>query len=318
MTLRLPASALAVGVVSLALAGAAPRSARAADKALSACIAANETSIQLRSSHKLLQAREQSLACAADACPGLLRDACKKRLEQINASMPTIVFDVKDAAGSDVAVKLTVDGQPQDGQQGTAIALDPGEHAFVFSAAGRPPVEKSFILREGEKDRHEAIVVGSAPGAGPQPAGAAASATTSAAAPPPPPPPPPAAAGGSSTWSGQRTIALVAGGVGLAGIGIGSVFGLMSHSSWSSSQSECPSASNCPQHAQAVTDHDSASSQATVSTIAFAAGGVALAAGAVLWFTAPHGTAETATRASLQITPGVGPGSGGLLLRGVF
>ena len=121
-----------------------------------------------------------------------------------------------------------------------------------------------------------------------------------------------------SSWSGQRTIALVAGGVGLAGIVVGSVFGLMSRSSWSSSQSECPSSANCPQHAQAVTDHDTASTQATISTIAFAAGGVALAAGAVLWFTAPHAATETTPRASLRLTPSVGPGSGGLLLGGVF
>jgi hypothetical protein len=309
MTLRFTA-ALVAGAVTLA--AVSPRSAHADDKALSTCIAANESSIQLRSSHKLLKAREQSLACAADACPGLLRDACKKRLEQINASMPTIVFDVKDAAGGDVAVKLTIDGQPQDTPQGTAIALDPGEHAFVFSAAGQPEVDKSFILREGERDRHEAVVVGAAAGAG-LPLGTGTGATTGGA---PPPPPPPVPDRGSS-WSGQKTLALVAGGVGLAGIGVGSVFGLMSHSSWSSSQSECPSASNCPQHGQAVTDHDNASSQATISTIAFAAGGVALAAGAVLWFTAPHGTTESA-KASLQITPGVGPGSGGLLVKGVF
>jgi hypothetical protein len=313
MTQRLVPT-LAAGAAIIASAAAAPPSAHAADTSLSACIAANESSIGLRSSHKLLQSREQSLACAADACPALLRDACKKRLEQINAAMPSIVFDAKDPAGNDVAVTLTVDGRPTEGQQGAAIGLDPGEHSFVFTAAGQSPVEKSFILREGEKDRHESIVIGTAPAVptGSQPAG------TGDGSPGPVPPPPPPAPGGASSWSGQRTIALVAGGVGLAGIAVGSVFGLMSRSSWSSSQSECPSSANCPQHAQAVTDHDTASTQATISTIAFAAGGVALAAGAVLWFTAPHAATEIAPRASLRLTPTVGPGSGGLLLGGVF
>jgi hypothetical protein len=310
MTQRLIAPTLA-GAALIAFATAVPRRAHAADSALSACIAANESSIQLRSSHKLVQARDQSLACAADTCPTMLRDACKKRLEQINASMPSIVFDARDPAGTDVAVTMTVDGRPTEGLQGAAIALDPGEHTFVFTAAGQPPVEKSFILREGEKDRRESIVIGTAPavpvGAAPPPG--AGSGT-------PGPAPPPATAG--TSWSGQRTIALVAGGVGLAGIGVGSVFGLMSRSSWSSSQSECPSSSNCPQHAQAVSDHDAASTRAVISTIAFAAGGVALAAGAVLWFTAPRTTSETGPRVSFGLTPSVGTTSGGLLLGGAF
>jgi hypothetical protein len=307
MTLHL-VPRLAVGAVLAASLLASPRSARADDTSLSACIAANESSIQLRSSHKLLQSREQSLACAADTCPALLRDACKKRLEQIAAAIPSIVFDAKDATGNDVAVAVTIDGRPAEAVQGIAVALDPGEHSFVFTAVGQRPVEKSFILREGEKGRREPVVIGTAP---PKPAG------DGVAGPPGPLPPPPAPlAGTSSSWSGQRTVALVAGGTGLAGMAVGSVFGLMSRSSWSSSQSECPSSTNCPQHGQAVTDHDAASTQATISTVAFAAGGVALAAGAVLWVTAPRAATEASP--TLRLTPSVGPESAGLLLGGVF
>src|SRR6516164_7821903 len=89
---------------------AAPRRAHADDTALAACIAANEGSIQRRNEHKLLDARAQALQCAADACPAVMRDACKRRVEQVNAALPTIVFDVKDATGTDVAAKVTMDG----------------------------------------------------------------------------------------------------------------------------------------------------------------------------------------------------------------
>jgi hypothetical protein len=296
---------------AIALVGT-PRRAHADDAALSACIAANEGSIQRRNEHKLLDARAQALQCAADTCPAVMRDACKRRVEQVNAALPTIVFDVKDATGADVAAKVSMDGHPLDTALGAAIVADPGEHKFVFEAAGQPPVEKSFILREGEKDRHEPIVVGSAS----TPSGATPASTGAPPEGSPLPRPPDAGAG---SWSTQKTLALVAGGVGVAGIAVGSVFGLMAHSSWNSAQTECPSASNCPQHKQALSDRDSASTSATISTIAFIAGAAAVTGGAVLWFTAPRTESPPAAASGrLRVVPGVGPGSAGVLVLGVF
>jgi len=301
---------LAGGVGALIVFTAAPRSAHADDAALSACIAENESSIQRRSEHKLLDARAQALMCATDAsCPALLRDACNHRVEQVDAALPSIAFDVKDTTGADVAARVSIDGHPVTDTQGKAIPVDPGEHKFVFEVSGLPPIEKSFTLREGEKDRREPIVVGKAPAPG------------SATPTPNPtlPAAPPDADAGASGWSTQKTLALVAGGVGVAGIAVGSVFGWMAHSSWSSSQSECPSAANCPQHTQAVSDHDSATTSATLATIAFAAGGAALAAGGVLWFTAPRSeSGRSATTSSVRLAPGVGPGSASLVVTGVF
>jgi hypothetical protein len=313
MNHRVLAGAAALLALSLSLPDA-----RAADSALSACIAANEASIQLRSDHKLLQARAQALKCAGDACPAVMRDVCKKRVDQVNAAIPKIVFDVKDAAGSDVAAKVTVDGQPAVSLQGAAIALDPGEHTFSFQAPGQPPVERSFILREGEQDRHERIVVG-VPGPQSSARAAAGPSSSGSAHDSSPEPPPPTVDQGAHGWSGQRTAALVVGGLGVAGIVAGSVFGLMSRSAWSSSQSECPSPANCPQYGQAVRDHDSATSSAMISTIAFAAGAVGIAAGAVLWVTSPSAEAAgSAPRVSVRVAPAAGPKSAGVVVGGAF
>jgi hypothetical protein len=140
----------------------------------------------------------------------------------------------------------------------------------------------------------------------------------STGAPPEGSPSAPATEVGAGGWSTQKTLALVAGGVGVAGIAVGSVFGLMAHSSWSSSQSEC-STSNCPNRPQAVTDHDSATTSATISTVAFIAGAAALAGGAVLWFTAPRTESPpAATTGRVRVAPGVGPSSAGVLVMGVF
>jgi hypothetical protein len=55
-------------------------------------------------------------------------------------------------------------------------------------------------------------------------------------------------------------------------------------------------------------------SAATVSTVAFIAGGVLVAAGAVLWFTAPKARPQM----GLRITPSVGANGAGLTLAGSF
>jgi hypothetical protein len=189
MTRRLSFRALpalfALGPALASLATAPDAS--AADPTLSDCINANESSLAARTDHKLRQARAQSLMCAADSCPAEMRDKCKQRLEELNRAIPTIVFAVQDASGADLGgVKVTMDGQLiADRLEGTAISLDPGEHKFTFEVAGQAPIERTIILREGEKDRRERIVVG-------QPAGTPE--TT-----PPPGTPPPATTGTPST-----------------------------------------------------------------------------------------------------------------------
>jgi len=55
-------------------------------------------------------------------------------------------------------------------------------------------------------------------------------------------------------------------------------------------------------------DYSSAKNNATASDVSFAAGAAFLAAGAVLWFTAP----------SVQVAPAVGSRGGGLVLGGSF
>jgi hypothetical protein len=298
---------------------APPSTARADDPALSACIAANESSIARRSEHRLLEARADALKCATDACPALLRDACKRRVDQVNAALPSIVFEVKDETGADVAAKVTMDGQPlADGLQGAAIPSDPGSHRFVFEALGRAAVERTFILREGEENRREriaiapALVSGAPPTTGaPEPRAVlplgSAPSGEHAASPP------------FASLPHQRMYALVAAGVGVVGGAVGVGFGATVPSRSSRSQAECPSASDCPQHDQAVSDHDAAATAATVATIATIAGAAALAAGVVLWFTAPRqASASGAPSRAMGLVPFAGRGNAGLLLSADF
>jgi hypothetical protein len=123
---------------------------------------------------------------------------------------------------------------------------------------------------------------------------------------------------GGSSHGPLRTIAWVTGGVGVACLIAGGVTGGMAISKWNASQSEC-STTQCPSHAQAVSDHDSASSLATVSTVLFVAGGAALATGTLLFFLSPSRGDEKGTEAATwRARPTVGPHGAGLSLEGVF
>ncbi len=137
---------------------------RAADPTMADCLGASETSIRLRSAHHLREARQQLLVCAALTCPAEVRSECERRVVAVNAAIPTLVFDAKDASGNDLlAVSVAMDGKPlAERLEGTAISLDPGAHSFHFESPGHAPVDKSFVLREGEKDRRERITFGAA------------------------------------------------------------------------------------------------------------------------------------------------------------
>lgn len=112
-----------------------------------------------------------------------------------------------------------------------------------------------------------------------------------------------------SHGSTQRILAGVVGGVGVVGVVVGSVFGLKASSDWDEAKSKCSAyPEGCGTDGKQL--GDDAQSAATLSTIAFVVGGVGIAGGLLLWFTAPDGddTAETAV--------GIGPGR--VLVHGRF
>ncbi len=152
--------ALVVGML-MTMAGA-PSVARA-DVSKAECIQANTASQDARRDLKFSAAREQLARCIDPSCPGIVRDDCTRRLDELERAQPTIVFDAKDASGHDVAaVKVTIDGKPlAEKLVGSALAVDPGEHTSTFTASGGAPVTQTLIvIKEGVmKDRHESICV---------------------------------------------------------------------------------------------------------------------------------------------------------------
>ncbi len=284
---------LAIGGVLCSVVLAAT-DARAGDPTKNQCAGASEAGQTLRHDGKLRAARVQLLVCAAKACPDVVRRDCVDHLNEVDAAIPTVVFTAKGAANVDLSnVVATMDGAPlADRLDGSALNVDPGPHTFVFTTAGYETVSTKLVIREGAKRRQEVISFALVK----QPVAAGPSAA--------PVPPPPAE---SSPGDGQRMLAYVLGGVGVVGLGLGTYFGLRASSTYSDASSHCPTSSSCNE--DGVSGGKAAHTQATVSTIAFAAGGAALAAGVVVFVTAPrHG--------GISVQPSAGVGVAGIRVGG--
>lgn len=190
-----------------ALATAAPG--KPAPSAKAVCLAAHEEAQSLRSQKKLHAARAKYVACARAECPTVVRKECVDQLALVEKDAPTVVLEARDDAGMGAAdVKVSVDGTPLgDRLTGTAVDVEPGEHVFKFERADGKSLEQRVLVVEGDKNRK---VVGDFSTLLPKPV------QPSPGGPPVAPPEP----------KTIPTLAYVAGGVGVVGLGAFTVFAL--------------------------------------------------------------------------------------------
>ena len=329
-------SLLAVSVVGTARA-AAPKP----DKMQ--CIAADTEGQSLRLSGKLLKARRRFGVCAAKSCPDVVREDCLQRIAELEVAQPTVVFTATNGYGRPlVAVRVTVDGELlTDRLDGRPLPVDPGEHVFAFEALGRLAARMQLTLSEGDTKVRHAVVLHTESGdpvdqvPTPEPA---ASGTDADTAPVPilapvvgpsspsggaptasqEPRAPEATSAPEATGSGRRTAAIVAGGVGVAGVVLGTILGALTWSQWDAAQRACPSSGppgvRCTQDESRQKEY-AVLREGNVATVAFVAGGVGLAAGAWLWFAAPEPSKAAAT---VSLVPMASPSEAQLLVRGKF
>lgn len=192
------------------------------------------------------------------------------------------------------------------------IPVDIGSHTVETTSATYKPFKTTVtVSKDGEKvevtipklERTEA----------PPPVATA----TPKPAPSSPSPPSPTTTEQNAGGSSQRTIGFIVGGVGIAGVAVGAVTGLMAIGKSNDAKADCPQSGPCASRA-AVDASESMQTFGLVSTIGFIAGGVGLAAGAALIFTAPKEGA-TKTTGRVRVVPGAGPDrSASLTVLGVF
>jgi hypothetical protein len=223
----------------------------------------------------------------------------RSRAAALEAKLSTLTI-VVPASADRPDLSVSRDGEPVGRPAwGTPIPVDPGSHSVQASAPGRRSWQGQAQV-EGAAAKVSIEVPALEPETAATPASAAAPATAQPAA--------PEASATSSPGSTQRLIGLVVAGIGLVGIGVGAAFGIVAKSDNDGVGGNC-NQGVCNQ--QGLSSLDSAHTAATVSTVAFAAGGVTLAGGALLYFLAPR---ASSSGSGFVVAPSAGPHTAGLEL----
>jgi hypothetical protein len=191
---------------------------------------------------------------------------------------------------------------------GVPIPVDPGPHMVEAAAPGHRGWQgQTSIDGDGAQATLEVPPLAEAPPetASPAPPATAAPPAGAPASAPGPPP--------GSHGSAQHASGLVTGAVGIAGLVVGTAFGAIARSDNDDARNNCLGDSAC--NPQGIASSRSAEHAATASTVAFVVGGALVAAGLVVYLTAP-GAPRSAGRVGLS--PMVGAATGGVALRGGF
>jgi hypothetical protein len=119
------------------------------------CVQAHAEAQQRRMHGSLLAAREELLVCGRNDCPTPVMNDCAGWLNEVEASLSSIVFAVSDEDGHDIVdASVRADGKLLSEQSdGRALTLDPGTYTFSLTAPRRPTVEITLSVRQSEKNR---------------------------------------------------------------------------------------------------------------------------------------------------------------------
>jgi hypothetical protein len=240
---------------------------------------------------------------------GALRQALDSQEKPLTAEMRSKVEQTLEEADGFVAryelmvepgaVTLQVDSRAPVLRH-NLLLLNPGSHVITAEAENYEFFSRTVVVQGGERGTLKLVL-----NPLPNPAPAAAGPEL---APPPPKPAPPVERSG---WNTQRSVALGLGIGGIVAAGIGTTFGLMAASENSKSEEDCMKNQCQP----AGYEHrDTALSRATASTVSFVVSGVLIAAGVVVYLTAPAGEQAPA----LALAPAFAPDAAALSLTGRF
>jgi hypothetical protein len=267
-----------------------------------ACSDAYDKTQSLREHGQLIEARKQAVACSVSTCSAYVIKECLQWLNEIDASLPTVVFAAEDAAGADtVAVRVTVDGHAGPQQlDGKAVSLDPGEHMVKFEMTGEAAIEQKVLIRQGEKNRNVSASFKKA---------------SSPAAPRVAPEVPVVTApraGGVPAW------AWVSGGVGVVALGVSAGFGASALGAQSKLATVCGDIDRCPASKRSLAgplaDQRTLDRNVFLGVGAVAVVGIALSIVGIA--TAPQKSGGP--QASLQVAPYASPVGAGVTLQAGF
>jgi len=235
----------------------------------------------------------------------------RDRANALEGKLSRLVIQVSDTS---VGLEVTRDGTPVGRASfGSATPVDPA----AYSIEARAPGKKTFSARvvvanDASTATVNVPVLEDAPLAIAAPVPEKKPEKT-----PPPAPPPLADAGAPRAANQQRLFAYAAGGLGVIGLGVGTVAFLDYSSKNSDAKKICPQGVGCAvgdaeRHSTLV---DEARRSRTITDIGWSVGAAALIAGGVLYLTAPPSREQTA---AWRVAPLLGSGLIGTAAEGSF
>jgi hypothetical protein len=220
------------------------------------------------------------------------KDAELLALEAAKAIEPHVTW-VTLVASDTEGLTVLRDGQElARAEWGVAMPLDPGAHRFEARARGKKTWSTDVrVTAAGQRLRVDV----------PKLQADVELATA------------PSAEAKGSSWGTQRYVGVGLAGVGVAGLVVGTIFGLRASSRNTDAAAHCVADKYCD--AEGLRLDDEGRSAGTISTVAFIAGGAALVGGAVVFLTAPAARpsdgASASPRPAVRIGGGGAPGIGG-------
>lgn len=220
------------------------------------------------------------------------------QLAGLKPRLSYLTVNVAKPAAPGLEVSLDGDRIP-DALWGMESPADPGPHEVVARATAVAPWNSQATVTD-EGSRTTVVVPVLAP---PAPVVSAPAPATL-----------PLATGAAPFWTRRtaHTSALVTAGLGIVGVAVGTGFGVDAAGK-QSDYNQIKARGTCT--TQCVAESQQAVSAATGSTVGFVVGGVLVAAGAVLWLTAP---AANAGEPKLGVAPIAGPSELGAGVTGSF
>jgi hypothetical protein len=242
---------------------------------------------------RFIEAQDMAQAGGHASAQQVARDRAAKLAPRLSH----LVIDATTSA-SVAGLEIKRDGVViGNAQWGVPIPADAGSHAVTAAAPGYTTWESKVELAANAATATVHVpALEAEPVAAPSSVPVASSSSTTPSSESAQPAPLAPDASNTSGLGSQRTWALVAGGAGVAGIAVGTIFGLMSKAKHDDADAICPGG-DCGTNQEGVDRWNDARSAGNVSTVAFIIGGAGLATGAVLWLTAKPASAETATAA---------------------
>lgn len=225
----------------------------------------------------------------------------RSHAKTVSSALSYVNVHVGGAVRSLRGLSVRIDGAPLAAATwGTPVPMDPGSHRIEAQASGKKTWSVNVDVVGASSTRDVQLDVLEDAPASPRSGGE----------PPAPERERASAHEESSGGSTQRVIGLGVAGAGVVALGVGGALALVAMTKHNGIN--CPN-DHCVTDADKQTNDD-AKQDANLATVAFIAGGVLVAGGAALFFTAP----KHSPTSGLHVVPSVGARSGGMLVEGRF